>query len=224
MSIAEPATLITDYLLAAFTGYLSWRLFRAAHQNGLIAQWWWAVAFAATAVAGVAGGSVHGFRPMLHPSVTAGLWLVTLESLVVAAFAVIRGTLAGSPLGPETVRAASLVAAGAYVAYGVWIANHPRFVLAIGAYGVALSVLVAFKLSAWRSEDRAARWMMAGVIVSVLAAVVQQSGWSLHRHFNHNDLYHVVQAIGVWLLYRGAILGGRPSAVGGGQLASGFRP
>jgi hypothetical protein len=217
MSIAEPATLITDYLLAAFTGYLSWQLFRAAHQNGLTTQWWWAVAFAATAVAGAAGGSVHGFRPILHPSVTATLWLLTLESLVVAAFAVIRGTLAGSRLAPEIVRAASLVAAGAYVAYGVWIASRPRFVFAIAAYGVALSVLVAFKLSAWQSERRAARWMMAGVVVSVLAAFVQQSGWSLHRHFNHNDLYHVVQALGVWLLYRGAALGGRPLAVGRGR-------
>jgi hypothetical protein len=49
--------------------------------------------------------------------------------------------------------------------------------------------------------------MLWGVSVSVLAAVVQQSGWSLHQHFNHNDLYHVIQAVGVWLLYRGAIRG-----------------
>lgn len=211
MTITEPATLITDYLLGAFTGALAWRLFAAARQNRRTTQWWWATAFAATAIAGVTGGTVHGFRQMLHPGVTAALWLVTLEGLVVAAFAVVRGTLIGARLHPETARAGSLLAAGAYAAYGVWVANHPRFVFAIGAYGVAMAVLVAFKLSAWRSERSAARWMMAGVAVSVVAALVQQSRWSLHQHFNHNDLYHVIQAAGVWLLYRGAMADGAAS-------------
>ena len=35
----------------------------------------------------------------------------------------------------------------------------------------------------------------------LLAAVVQQCGIGLHQHFNHNDLMHVIQMGGVWLLY-----------------------
>ena len=97
------------------------------------------------------------------------------------------------------------------MAYGVWLAANPRFVFAIAAYGIALGLLVGFKLSAWSIERSAARWMLAGVAVSVIAAVVQQSRWSLHRHFNHNDLYHVIQAVGVWLLYRGALVSCRTS-------------
>jgi hypothetical protein len=42
-----------------------------------------------------------------------------------------------------------------------------------------------------------------GILASIAAAVVQQSGVRLHRHFNHNDLMHVVQMGGVWLLYQG---------------------
>ena len=42
--------------------------------------------------------------------------------------------------------------------------------------------------------------------MTLLGAIVQQSGISLHRHFNHNDLYHVVQIIGLYLLYRGVRL------------------
>jgi hypothetical protein len=42
--------------------------------------------------------------------------------------------------------------------------------------------------------------------VSVLAALVQQSGLTLHRNFNHNDLYHVIQLVALWLLYRGGKL------------------
>jgi hypothetical protein len=202
--MTEPATLVTDYLLGAFTAVLAWRLFAAARDRRSVPQWWWGVAFAATAVAGVAGGTVHGFRESLHPGANAALWLITLEGLVVAAFSVIRGTLAGSRLSSGTVFALSLAAAAAYAAYGVWLAWNPRFVFAIAAYGVALVVLVGFKVSAWRTERAAGRWMIAGVLVSVVAALVQQSGWAIHRHFNHNDLYHVIQAFGVWLLYRGA--------------------
>jgi len=205
MTIAEPATLITDYLLAAFTVVLARRLFRAARTTGSVAQWWWAVAFLATAIAGVAGGTVHGFRLVLPSPVTAVLWILTLESLVVAAFAVVRGTLAGSELANGAKRRASWTAAVAYAAYGLWLAGHPRFVFAIAGYAAALVVLVAFKVGAWRTEREAARWMLAGVAVSVAAAIVQQSGWSIHRHFNHNDLYHVIQAVAIWLLYRGAL-------------------
>ena len=205
MTITEPATLVTDYLLGAFTAVLARRLFVASRENRLAARWWWAVAFAATAVAGVAGGTVHGFRLALDPRLTAALWLVTIESLVVAAYAVVRGTLIASPLSAAATKAASLMAAAAYGAYGVWISANPRFIFAIAAYAIALGVVVGVKLSAWSMNPAGARWMIAGVIVSVVAAAVQQSGWSIHRHFNHNDLYHVIQACGVWLLYRGAM-------------------
>jgi Family of unknown function (DUF6962) len=28
----------------------------------------------------------------------------------------------------------------------------------------------------------------------------------LQRHFNHNDLYHVIQMVGMYVFYKGAIL------------------
>ena len=205
MTINEPATLITDYLLAAFTALLARRLFGAARETGSSARWWWAVAFAATAVSGVTGGTVHGFRDALGLGVTAPLWIVTIEGLLVAAFAVIRAALLISPLSPAAQRIATFASGVVFVVYGVWVIGNPRFVFAIVGYGAALVLLVAFRLSGRRRLSRGARWMLAGVGVSVLAAVVQQSGWSLHQHFNHNDLYHVIQALGVWLLYRGAL-------------------
>jgi hypothetical protein len=54
------------------------------------------------------------------------------------------------------------------------------------------------------ARDPASRWILAGVGVSVLAAGVQASGLALHRHFNHNDLYHVIQIAAMILLYAGA--------------------
>jgi hypothetical protein len=48
--------------------------------------------------------------------------------------------------------------------------------------------------------------MFAGVIgmaLTVVAAYVQQRGSAVHPvHFNHNALYHVIQAVGLLLIYR----------------------
>jgi hypothetical protein len=48
--------------------------------------------------------------------------------------------------------------------------------------------------------------MVAGVAVSIAAAAVQASGLDLHQHFNHNDLYHLVQLGALLLYYRGVRL------------------
>ena len=46
--------------------------------------------------------------------------------------------------------------------------------------------------------------VVAGVVVSFAGAGVQMSGFALHQHFNHNDLYHVIQMFGLWLFWKGA--------------------
>ena len=45
----------------------------------------------------------------------------------------------------------------------------------------------------------------AGVLLSVVAAAFQHGGFDLHRYFNHNDLYHVVQLGAFLLLYKGGL-------------------
>ena len=189
--ITEPATLATDYLIAAFTAALAWKLRRGPSWP----QRCWAAAFAAIAVAGVAGGTVHGFRLVMPSTLTSGLWVLTLQALLVAGLAIIA----------TTCRPMLTPAAVAYAGYAIWVAAHPRFIFAIIGYGAALPVLVMVHLRAWiasRSQD--SMWILLGVAVSVVAAVVQQSGWAPHPHFNHNDLYHVIQAVAIWFLYRGA--------------------
>jgi hypothetical protein len=71
-------------------------------------------------------------------------------------------------------------------------------------YGSTLAILLLLAV-AGRTSGVAGhrRYVAAGVAVSVAAAAVQQSGVRLHHHFNHNDLMHVTQMAGVWLLFEG---------------------
>jgi hypothetical protein len=148
------------------------------------------------------GGTVHGFQHALAPAAAATLWLVTLESLVAAAFAVVGAAILLAGPWPHASRA--IAAAGAiFAGYGLWVVSNPVFLSAIAAYAAAFLVLVVLR---WRAGplDAGGRLLLGGVGVSMAAAAIQQSGWAPHRLFNHNDLYHVVQALGVWLLYRAA--------------------
>jgi hypothetical protein len=39
--------------------------------------------------------------------------------------------------------------------------------------------------------------------LSLLAGVVQQAQWSLSEHFNHNDVFHLIQALALVAFYAG---------------------
>jgi hypothetical protein len=48
------------------------------------------------------------------------------------------------------------------------------------------------------------QWLKRGLYVTLGGAAIVLGGRGLHQHFNHNDLYHVVQMAGLYCLYRGA--------------------
>jgi hypothetical protein len=199
-NITEPATLVTDYLLAAFTAALAWKLRGGGHP-----QRWWAAGLAASSVAGLAGGTVHGVVRLMPAALTAALWLLTLEMLVLAGLAVTMATIAATARSPTARRAAAAAASLTFAAWAAWIPSRPVFGMAIAAYGASLVVLALVEAPRWwTSRLAASAWLLAGVALSVAAAAVQQLGWGPHPHVNHNDLFHVIQAGAVWLLYRGA--------------------
>lgn len=175
MSIHEPMTVATDYLIAIFATGFGIRLWRA-HARA------WALAFFATAAASLLGGTYHGlaYEPLWKPT----LYAIGLASLFL---------LAG--LG----KALAIFGVTKFILYAVWIAGHDDFKYAIYDYGVTLLIVAAVAFA------RKNRYVLGGIGVSIVAAVVQQSRIALHPHFNHNDLYHVIQIVALWLLFRGGL-------------------
>jgi hypothetical protein len=200
VTIAEPSTLLTDYALAGVTGWLAYSLFRA--REGQRARSFWALAFAALALAAALGGTWHGFAPAFAEIAVLLVWKATVLSVGIASF----GMLAGSAFAATTggVRKSLLVIAAVKLAvYSGWMVGHSEYIYVIADTGTALILVAALHLRS-AARDRASRWILAGVGASVLAAGVQASGFALHRHFNHNDLYHVVQVAAMILFYAGA--------------------
>lgn len=202
MAISEPSTLITDYLLGGVTAVLTWRLFvlRAPREAAIR---YWAGALAATAVGSFAGGTYHGFGPTIAPWSASLLWTITTLAMGVASFLLIASAVTAAFAG-TTRRAIIVLTAIKLMVYSWWMMTHDAFVYVICEYGsTLLFVLVLLAANRVRGQDGHRRFLAGGILISIVAAGLQQSGIRLHKHFNHNDLMHVVQMGAVWLLYEG---------------------
>ncbi|HEY7655604.1 MAG TPA: hypothetical protein VH881_01965 [Burkholderiales bacterium] len=202
--ISEPMTLVTDWVLAAVAGVLAWRLYQHSREDR--ARRCWALAFGALAVSAFLGGAHHGFASVMSRAVYDLSWKVTVFAIGVFSF----GMMAGSVLA--TARGAARTGLLAFAAiqlalYTAWMLGHDEYRYVVLNSAILMAVLLL--LHGWSAavrRDEASFWVLAAIAVSALAALVQYHRVALHQHFNHNDLYHVIQIAGVALFYRGGKL------------------
>jgi hypothetical protein len=79
----------------------------------------------------------------------------------------------------------------------------PAFWVAIAYYLPAAMFLLAMLTRAYlRSADRALAMGVLGLLLTIIAAGLQSAGVPLHPvYFNHNALYHTLQAVAVFLVF-----------------------
>ena len=201
--MSEPVTALTDYALAAICIVLGLRLVRISRG--------WATAFVALAAAALLGGTWHGFVQ------SDLLWKGTTLSVGVASFAMVVGSAVFGTRGP-LLHSLIGVAAVKLVVFAAWMLYHDDFIWVVADTGLALAIVALLHLLRWNP------WMLAGVAASVLAGLVQAGGFALHAHFNHNDLYHVVQAAAMFLLYRGVLRYAKNASARASMLCRGGAP
>ena len=202
MTLYEPATLITDYLLSALTLALGWRLGR---DQPPLARRWFARTLLLSALSAFVGGSYHGLAPNFPPDIAAVWWRAVLVvlSFVSAALALSWMHEIVTPTHHRWVRVVIVLKLGVFVLIAL---IKPAFLVAIGDYGTALLAWLA-AAAVLRRPWRA--WMLTAIGLSAAAAAIEQLRLSPSLHFNHNDLYHVVQGVAFVGFYRAARLFGR---------------
>ena len=204
--ITEPMTVLTNVVLAGLALVLGVRLAYGAAAVGIASSGALAFSFLATFVAALLGAASHGIDPRVDPEQRARCWRGSLYAsgfigascIAAVAFFATRGT----------TRTAILAFAGVkLIAFLVRLARRPEFRVAAADYGGGLAVLLVGAVYAWaRWHVAGAGWIVAGVLVSLVAGLFQARRVGWHRHFNHNDLFHVIQMSALYLLYRGGTL------------------
>jgi hypothetical protein len=196
----EPDVTITDFLLSiealAFAVLI-------ARSSTTASQRWFVMFFGATALASLAGGLVHGFF-----SDSKVLWRIVLIALGVvsaAAWAI------GAQLLFST-RVAKLVTTAAWIEFALYallvVFVTDSFAVAIANYlPSTLFLVVAFFVSYRANPSMPLALGLGGLVLTLIAAGVQQARIALHpTYFNHNALYHLLQAIALFLIFRASLV------------------
>jgi len=202
-AVTEPMTVGTNAVLAVLAVVIAARLAFRSSAEGSAAAGCLAAAMAATGLAAIIGALAHGTDPARDEALRARFWsgalyttgLIGAATVACVAFFAARGM----------IRSAILAFAGIKLVVFLYrVARQPEFRVAAADYGAALAImLVGAAYEMFRRRAPGMAWLIAGVVVSLIAAIVQARRLALHRHFNHNDLYHVIQMAALYAFYRG---------------------
>jgi hypothetical protein len=202
--IHDPDVVFTDLGLAILAAWLGWRLW-AGTGPGTLARAG-VLLLGGLASAAFWGAIFHAFFPANTATLPGFIaWIpVSLSILVVGATLLAVSLRLLAPRLTPTIRR-SLVAVYAAAFAAIVLLIDESFSTIVRFYGPPL---VLFLVAAARQAIRgaSAAWTLIAVAftVSASAAVLQQAEVSIHPvYFDHNAVYHVVQAVAVVLLYLG---------------------
>ncbi|MEO6525751.1 MAG: hypothetical protein ABIP93_03935 [Gemmatimonadaceae bacterium] len=204
--VTEPMTVATNVVFAVLAFVFAVRLAARSASEGSAAAGCFAAAMFATGLAALIGAIAHGIDPARDAALRERLWrgalyttgLISAASVASVAFFAARGSARMAILAFAAVK---------LVVFTHRVTRQPEFRIAAVDYGGALAiVLVGAAYETLRRHAPGMAWLMVGVVVSLVAGIVQARKLALHRHFNHNDLYHVIQMVALYAFYRGGAL------------------
>lgn len=202
MSITEPSTLLTDYLLGAATLAMAARLAREDRPEGKVSRRLWAGALAATAASAFVGGTYHGFTEHLGTGSRQALWKATVCLIGSMALLMSAGSIRAC-VTRRFQRWLSAAILAQFAVYTAWMSVHDDFRYVICDYALGMAGVLALHV---RARDAASGWMTGGVLLSFTGAALQAGKVGLHAYLNHNDLFHLIQIAANGLFFRGARL------------------
>ncbi len=158
--------------------------------------------YVSLALSSLIGGIVHGFFPYSGSLANLILWKATMICLgLVSLFSwLIAGNII-LPKYKKLILYIALLELFLYSAYIIFI--NSQFKIAIYNYFPAtIFLLISLCILYFRKKDNTILLGIIGIILTFIAAWIQQAQISLHLvYFNHNAFYHVVQAIALLLIF-----------------------
>ena len=197
----EQVTALTDVALGFLAGYVAIQVFQFSEFKSAV----WVWAFALLAFSAFVAAFAHGFE--MTQKMNDRLWMPinlslgwTLSLFVVGALI----DLSGDAIARTALPAALIVGLLFFV---ITILSPGSFMTFIAYEAVAmLFSLSVYVFLFFQGTLSGAGFMLAGVFVTILAAVVQavwKTGKSIVWYFDNNGVFHLIQMIGIVLLLVG---------------------
>jgi hypothetical protein len=194
---------LTDYGLAIECALLAAFLYRTP-TTAVPLRFYFVAFFCAVGLAALLGGTDHGFLLDKTTRLRAIVWKGTLLAIGLSALAAWQaGALLIAPTPARWIRAGTVVV---FIGYLFAVARSDAFLVAIVHYLPAVMFLLAvFGWRYLRGQEQHYLWGVVALLLMFVAAGVQQARIGLHPVlFNHNALYHLIQAVALLLLFYAA--------------------
>jgi hypothetical protein len=216
----EPGVALTDFLLAVENAVFAFWLSRVAGANARL-RLWFVVFFSAIAIGALLGGITHGYLPDAGTLPYQVAWRATMISVGLAGLGawMSAAELRGCERARTVERLVGSVVFAAFVVVVLFISQDFKY--AIVAY-LPATVFLLFSFVGWwrRAHFPAGIFGAGGVLLTFVAAGVQQSSVSLQRtSMNNNVLYHGIQAVALGMVFAGARAAVRESQKVRGRVA-----
>ena len=170
----------------------------------------WAIGFWLIGFGALVGGISHAFATYLGDDAYFWIWKTTIYSIALSVTFALAGSISTTLSGDLSRKVFHAVNISVFAGYAIWMLSHSAFGYVVWHYVPVMLTIASLHAWAWsRHRDDGGKWIIAGVVVTLAGAAIQRSGFSMHRWFNHNDLYHVVQVAGLYLFYNGLTKGTR---------------
>lgn len=224
-SIAEPVTMITDYLLTIELFLLSCLLLKYGWSDTPVWAKNWAVGMALLGVSFAFGGSEHGFALPLkcegreYCIETSWVWIGTLLTQTPGLALPVIGTTQLVLGDNRCLVIASKVYAVVIVSLFSVLAIVGAIATPLDGFLVGFLVVIIFSVPSvlivlielclpvccCRSSPPSCGQIttLVGWCVCILSLAWQATGISIHDHFNHNDIFHTIFLIGLGIMYAG---------------------
>ena len=200
--IYEPMTSITDFLIfivACYYGWYTLSLFKSVFH--LI----WSISFFVLGFGALLGGVRHGFGPNFSKTQKKIIWFLTLifvgissQCLFLSLFTLINN---------NSINLVVIIILFLHFLLFVFkVLKNDKFLNAIKFYLPVLLISLIISLYIFFVIGyTGAMFISLGILVILVASLVQMSNIILHKHFNSNDFSHVLQIIGMYFLYIGGL-------------------
>jgi hypothetical protein len=199
----EQVTAITDFFLGLVASYAVYKLSTLADFKSQV--WMWC--FALLAFASFLGVIAHGLA--MSQKTNDRLWMPLNLSLGLALGIFVVGAVFDL-LGEESARTILPVMLFLGVIFFLITIIFPGSFLTFIVYeAIAMIFALGSYLFLFFKGTPHAGWMAAGIFVTIVAAIAQatgKAGKSIFWYFDNNGIFHLIQIIGLGLLYAGLCL------------------
>ena len=196
-------TMLTDYILGAFALYYGIILFSHVDKNKN--RFFWSLAFISLSLSALIGGTYHGFSHLLDEFSKAILWKTTLGLTSIVSLLLLIASVKSTVSAKIQKLIISFGVIKIFIIFPIVIFSN-QFKFVVLDYTFNMLVMVVLYISgSYKYEIKSnTKFIIIGIVISFIAAGIQISKFSIHQNFNNNDLYHLIQIVGLYFFYKGA--------------------